>query len=132
MQKLIVSEIVAGLLSAAAPGAAAVPDSPDSPDSEREPSSQVVSLDALAEAIGAEAVTLQDIEAVFEGLEAAGRRVEAVPQNPAATLARVLATVRSFSAVSGRRPSTPEIAEHSGLTVGEVRFALLYARVLVR
>ena len=28
--------------------------------------------------------------------------------------------------------SLSEIAEHSGLSVGEVRFALLYARVLVR
>jgi hypothetical protein len=34
--------------------------------------------------------------------------------------------------VSGRRPNLPEIAEHSGLSLGEVRFALLYARVLVR
>ena len=47
-------------------------------------------------------------------------------------LAQVLATVRSFSAVSGRRPTLPEIAQHSGLSLGEVRFALLYARVLVR
>ena len=95
-------------------------------------SSEVVSLDAVAEAIGAAAVTFEDIEAVFAGLEAAGRRVESEPKNPPAALARVLATVRSFSAVSGRRPTLPEIAEHSGLSLGEVRFALLYARVLVR
>jgi hypothetical protein len=97
-----------------------------------EQSSELVSLDAVAEAIGGAAVTFEDIEAVFAGLEAAGRRVESEPKNPPAALAKVLATVRSFSALSGRRPTLPEIAEHSGLSQGEVRFALLYARVLVR
>ena len=95
-------------------------------------STDVVSLDAVAEAIGAAPVTMSDIEAIFDGLEAAGRRVEAELKDPPAALARVLSTVRSFSAVSGRRPTVPEIAQHSGLSVGEVRFALLYARVLVR
>jgi len=93
---------------------------------------EVVSLDAVAEAIGAATVTFEDIEAVFDGLEAAGRRVESEPHDPPAALAKVLATVRSFSAATGRRPSLPEIAEHSGLSLSEVRFALLYARVLVR
>jgi len=94
--------------------------------------SRLVTLDEVAEAIGAAAVTMPEIEAIFDALEAAGQHVEAEPKNPPATLARVLATVRSFSAISGRRPSVPEIAEHSGLSAGEVRFALLYARVLVR
>lgn len=92
----------------------------------------VLSLDAVAEAIGAAAVTFEDIEAVFVGLEAAGRRVESAPNDPPAALAKVLTSARSFSAVSGRRPTLAEIAEHSGLSLGEVRFALLYARVLVR
>jgi len=91
-----------------------------------------VSLDELSEAIGAAPVTMAEIEAIFDALEAAGYAVEAEPKNPPAVLAQVLATVRSFSAVSGRRPSVPEIAQHSGLSLGEVRFALLYARVLVR
>ena len=95
-------------------------------------STDVVPLDAVAEAIGAAPVTMLDIEAIFDGLEAAGRRVEAELKDPPAALAQVLSTVRSFSAVSGRRPTVPEIAQHSGLSVGEVRFALLYARVLVR
>jgi len=93
---------------------------------------EVVSLDQVAEAIGAAPVTMSDIEAIFDALEAAGRRVEAEMKDPPAALAQVLKTVRSFSAVSGRRPTVPEIAEHAGLSVGEVRFALLYARVLVR
>lgn len=92
----------------------------------------VVSLDDVAEAVGAAAVTFEDIEAVFDGLEAAGRRVDSEVKDPPAALARVLATARSFSAASGRRPTLPELAEHSGLSLGEVRFALLYARVLVR
>ena len=95
-------------------------------------SAEVVSLDRVAEAIGAAAVTMQDIEAILDALEAAGRRVEAELKDPPAALAQVLKAVRSFSAVSGRRPTLPEIAQGSGLSVGEVRFALLYARVLVR
>ncbi|MEI9941721.1 MAG: hypothetical protein WDO69_31295 [Pseudomonadota bacterium] len=92
----------------------------------------LVTLDEVAEAIGAAAVTMPEIEAIFDALEAAGHPVEAEPKNPPAALAQVLSTVRSFSAISGRRPSVPEIAQHSGLSQGEVRFALLYARVLVR
>ena len=91
-----------------------------------------VSLDRVAEAIGAAPVTMQDIEAILDALEAGDRRVEAERKDPPAALAQVLKAVRSFSAISGRRPTLPEIAQHSGLSVGEVRFALLYARVLVR
>ncbi|HEY5376372.1 MAG TPA: hypothetical protein VIK01_21980 [Polyangiaceae bacterium] len=95
-------------------------------------SGQVVALDAVADAIGATPVTMQDIEAIFAGLEAAGRSIEAERRDPPAALKQVLATVRRFSAVSGRRPTLPEITQHSGLTPAEVRFAMLYARVLVR
>jgi hypothetical protein len=91
-----------------------------------------VSLDDVAEAIGASAVTMPEIEAIFDALEAAGHPVTVEQRNPPAALARVLSTVRSFSAISGRKPTLPEIAQHSGLSLGEVRFALLYARVLVR
>jgi len=91
-----------------------------------------ISLDEVAEAIGAAAVTMPEIEAIFDALEAAGHPLTAEPKNPPLALAQVLSTVRSFSAISGRRPSVPEIAQHSGLSLGEVRFALLYARVLVR
>jgi len=95
-------------------------------------SGQVVALDAVADAIGAAPVTMQHIEAIFAGLEAAGRSIEAERRDPPAALKQVLATVRRFSAVSGRRPTLPEIAQHSGLTPAEVRFAMLYARALVR
>jgi hypothetical protein len=99
---------------------------------ERGESGAVIALDSVAEAIGALPVTMPDIEAIFDALERAGRRVEAETKDPPAALAKVLSTVRSFSAVSGRRPTVPEMAQHSGLSIGEVRFALLYARVLVR
>jgi len=91
-----------------------------------------LSLDEVAEAIGAAAITMPEIEAIFEALEAAGHPVTAEPKNPPAALAQVLSTVRSFSAISGRKPTLAEIAQHSGLSPAEVRFALLYARVLVR
>ncbi len=93
---------------------------------------QVVALDAVADAIGDAAVTMQEIEVIFAGLEAAGRSIEAERRDPPAALKQVLATVRSFSAVSGRRPTAAEIAQHSGLSPSQVRFAMLYARVLVR
>ena len=91
-----------------------------------------IPLDAVANAIGAAPVGFDDIEAIFDALEAAGRHVHSEPRDPPAALGKVLAAVRSFSAVSGRRPSLAEIATHSGLTAAEVKFALLYARVLVR
>jgi hypothetical protein len=97
-----------------------------------DPKAAPVTLDEVGEAIGAAAVTMPEIEAIFDALEAAGYPVAAEPKNPPAALAKVLSTVRSFSAISGRRPSIPEIAQHSGLSLSEVRFALLYARVLVR
>jgi len=91
-----------------------------------------VSLDEVAEAIGAAAITMPEIEGIFDALETAGHPVTAPPRNPPAALAKVLSTVRSFSAISGRKPNLAEIVQHSGLSHGEVRFALLYARVLVR
>lgn len=91
-----------------------------------------VSLDEVAEAIGAAAVTMPEIEAILDALEAAGHAVVVETKDPPAALAQVLSTVRSFSALSGRRPNLAEIAQHSGLSLGDVRFALLYARVLVR
>ena len=112
----LVSEIVGRLLVGRPSGAGSAP----------------ITLDEVAEAIGAAAITLPEIEAIFDALEAAGHPLEAEPKNPPAALAQVLSTVRSFSAISGRRPTLPEIAEHSGLSLGEVRFALLYARVLLR
>lgn len=95
-------------------------------------SQRSLSLEQVADAIGASAVTPQEIEAVFDALENAGYRVDAEAKDPPAALAKVLGTVRSFSAATGRRPTVPEIAQHAGLSVAEVRFALLYARVLVR
>lgn len=94
--------------------------------------SSPITLEEVAEAIGAAPVTMPEIEAIFTALEAAGHAVAAEPKDPPAVLAQVLATVRSFSAISGRKPTLPEIVQHSGLSSSDVRFALLYARVLVR
>ena len=47
-----------------------------------------VSLDEIAEAIGAAPVTMPEIEAIFDALEAAGHPVSAEPRNPPAALAR--------------------------------------------
>jgi len=114
--KSLVSEIVGRLLT----------------NSSGEARQSSVTLDEVADAIGAAAVTMPEIEAILDALEAAGQPVAAQPKDPPAALAQVLSTVRSFSAISGRKPNLAEIAQHSGLSLGDVRFALLYARVLVR
>lgn len=97
---------------------------------ERAQNRPLISLEEVAEAVGAAPVSMPDIEAIFDALEAAGRSVEAELKDAPAALARVLSTVRSFTVLNGRRPTVSEIGQHSGLGVGEVRFALLYSRVL--
>jgi hypothetical protein len=92
-----------------------------------------LSLDELADALGTTPVSFNEIEEMLEQLEAGG---VAVPSPPAADLpaelGRVLATARALDQELGRRPSTLEIAERSGLPHASVRRALLYARVLSR
>jgi DNA-binding transcriptional ArsR family regulator len=92
-----------------------------------------VALDALGEAIGALAVSSEEIDAMITSLEARGLDVTAPRGGDGeARLRIVLATARELQAALGRRPSPAEIAERSGLSPDAVRHALALARVMQR
>lgn len=90
----------------------------------------VVTLDAIGEAIGTEAVTLQDIEALVDHLEARGAEVGG-PNEPnlPELLKRVLEVARELK-MAGTQPTLERVAKASGLSPRAVRVALLYADVL--
>jgi hypothetical protein len=92
-----------------------------------------VSLDAIAEAVGASAVTQLDVEAIFDGLEAAGREIWAPDEGAAMPLlGRVLAAARALRQRLGAAPPVDLLAREAGCSVGEVRRALLLGRVLAK
>jgi hypothetical protein len=92
-----------------------------------------VSLDAIGEALGARAVSTDEIELVFLSLEARGRRIVG-PEGGGGEerLKRVVASARAFAAEHGRRASVAEIAALTGLSELEVRHALALAKVMQR
>jgi hypothetical protein len=94
----------------------------------------VVSLDALSDAIGTSAVSAEDVDALVEALEAAGRTVGA-PSSPgpaADDLRKVLPAARTLAARLGRSPSMAELALASGVPVVRVRDALAFAALIAR
>jgi DNA-binding MarR family transcriptional regulator len=97
------------------------------------PGARSVSLDEVAEVIGAAAVTPPDIEALIDELEKAGCPVgEEAKDSARELLAIVLRAARELRTTLGRNPTTPEIAAHCGLTPSQVKSALLFAQVLQR
>jgi len=92
-----------------------------------------VTLDAIGQAVGAEAITPPEIEAIFEALEKANCRVVS-PENAEgeARLRAVVTSLRSLHVELGRRPRLAEIAAHAGLTEDAVRHALALAKVMQR
>jgi hypothetical protein len=91
-----------------------------------------LSLDEIAEAIGAAEISSEEIEAIFIELESAGRHVLEAPVSAKESLNRVLRSARSLRYELGRPPTPSEIAAHAGLSSGSVRLALLFARTLQR
>jgi len=90
-------------------------------------------LDAIGSAIGARAVTAEEIDAMMTALEASGRRVVS-PEGGSGEerLKAVIAAARALGPELGRPATVPEIAARSGLTTDEVRHALALARVIQR
>jgi hypothetical protein len=87
-----------------------------------------VHLNDLAEAIGAEPVTPDEIDALVERLEAAGLRVgEPLDGLDVMVIRQVVASARRLRAALGRAPTADEIAEESGHTPHAVRRALKHA-----
>ena len=91
-----------------------------------------VTLDAVGEIVGAQLVGVQHIEALLDALEGEGLVVrEAFETSLGGLLERVLIAARSLR-VEGRSIAPADVASRSGLSVREVRVALLYAHVLER
>lgn len=108
----LVREAVAALLAASAPG-------------------EPVSVDAIAEQLGAAAVSQAEIEAIFEALEAQGHPVWA-PEggDGVARLGQVLKAARGLRSPGGPAPTPEAIAGALGWPVGEVQRALLFGKIL--
>jgi len=98
----------------------------------REGHGQAITLDAVGEVVGAQAVGVEHIEALLDALEADGLVVrETFETNLGGLLERVLLAARTLRS-EGRSIAPAEVATRSGLSVREVRVALLYAHVLER
>jgi len=91
-----------------------------------------VTLDAMGEVIGAQAIGVEYVEALLDALEAE----DLVSRQPleadlAGLLVKVLGAARALRA-QGRSIAPSELATHAGISEREVRVALLYAHVLER
>jgi hypothetical protein len=95
--------------------------------------SRQISLDALGQAIGLQAVSYAEIDAMISAIEARDRRVEATTEGRGEEYLRLVVTaVRTLSGELGRRPSLAEIALRTRLSLDQVRHALLLARIMQR
>jgi hypothetical protein len=92
-----------------------------------------VTLDEIGDALGVLAVSQEEIEAVLQAIEAAGRRVMG-PEggNGEATLGVVLDVARGLRLETGKAPTATQIAAKAGLPVEKVRHALALARVIAK
>jgi hypothetical protein len=92
-----------------------------------------VTLDEMGEALGTHAISTDDVDAIMQALEKAGRRVMGPEGGGGEDRLRVVVTTaRALVAELGRKPSVNEIAQRSGLTVDEVRQALALSQVMQR
>lgn len=97
-------------------------------------SSREVSLDALGEAIGNRAVSYTDVDSMIAALEAEGYAVTGAQADLRGEqhLGAVIAALRASAGRGRRRPTLPELAEQTGLSVEQVRHALVLARIMQR
>jgi hypothetical protein len=92
-----------------------------------------IELDRVGDAIGARAVSTDDIEAIFLALEAAGRRVVAAPGGGGeGRLKRVVAAARALRTEGTARPTLREVAVRAELTDDQVLGALFLLRIMQR
>lgn len=91
-----------------------------------------LSLDEIAEAVGATAISFDEIETIFVQLEAANRAVTGASVTPTESLTRVLTAAKMLRSELGRTPNSVEVASRAGLNLASVHLALLFARTLQR
>lgn len=92
-----------------------------------------VTLDALGEALGARAVTPDEIDAMIAALEARGVEVSVAQGGDGERhLALVVTAIRALRVELGRAPRVDELAVRAGLPEQAVRHALALVRVMQR
>jgi hypothetical protein len=96
------------------------------------PGCRTISLDEIGDAIGAEAISQTEIEALLDALEQAGNQVGGPSPSIKEHLRAVLREARAIRERSQTPPHARDIALATGLSVSDVRAALLYASVLSR
>jgi hypothetical protein len=95
--------------------------------------SREVSLDELGDALGTLSASYPEIDAMIALLEAQARHVAAPAGGSGeAHLAQVVSAAKTLSAQLGRRPSVAEIAPLAGLSIEQVKHALVLARIMQR
>jgi 2-hydroxychromene-2-carboxylate isomerase len=99
----------------------------------RTPAGGVIDLDTIGEAIGARAISQDEIDAVLATIEQRGRHV-ATPSGGQgeAILKTVLDAARVLQTELGRPPRADEIATRAGISREEVQHALSLARIMQR
>ncbi|MFO0550031.1 MAG: sigma-70 domain-containing protein [Polyangiaceae bacterium] len=93
---------------------------------------EAISLDVLADALAPHDASPDEIDAVIDALERAGRVVGELNPSVREDLLRVLPAARALKQSAGRGPTLDEIATETDLSVQRVRAALLFGRVLSR
>jgi hypothetical protein len=93
-----------------------------------------IPLDAIGDALGARAVTHEEIDSIVARLENAGRVVGGEPQAGVgvARLEVVVETARALRVELGRTATMDEISARSGLDRAAVKHALELAKVMQR
>ena len=91
-----------------------------------------LTLDMIAETIGAAAVSVEDIDQMIQALEQQDRLAEEGVRSASDELAITLGSARRLRATLKRAPTPEEIASDANISVARVRGALLFARILQR
>ena len=92
-----------------------------------------IELDTIGEAIGARAISADEIDQVLAAIEARGHTiVTRAGGRGETTLKTVLSAARALKGELGRTPTSAEIATRTGLALIDVQHALSLARIMQR
>jgi hypothetical protein len=91
-----------------------------------------LTLDMIAETLGAAQVSTDDIDRLLTLLEEHGRLADEPQHSASAELGVTLASARRLRLALKRAPTPEEIAGEANISVSAVRRALLFARMLQR
>ncbi|HEY6882151.1 MAG TPA: hypothetical protein VI299_29175 [Polyangiales bacterium] len=93
----------------------------------------MITLDAIGDAIGAHAVSTDEIDALFTSLEARGRTIAAPAGGEGEQwLKRVIQAARELKQAAPRRLTIDDVAQHAGLPRQRVISALALLHIMQR